>query len=88
MGNLFGGPALAAVDARAEQLPLEPLDRYWADIAVSWFDHAVATLHGWEDHPDRKGIGLVPFYNWRCDEDSTVSRPSVARMLPASAPTC
>ncbi len=81
LGNVFGGPGAAGLSAEAAQMPPDPVDRYWVDVALTWLEHAVTKLHEWEDEPSSRRVALEPFYSWRKDEDHEWRAEARARGL-------
>lgn len=69
MTSIFGAPAVAGLHARAATQPVNDPDRYWADVSVSWLEHAAQRLHEWQDEPGRRRLKIEPFYSWRRAED-------------------
>jgi len=71
MSNVFGGPGAAGLSADAAQMPTDTLETYWADVALTWLEHAAYKLHQWEDEPSARRLVVEPFYSWRRDEDAS-----------------
>ncbi len=84
MSCALGAPAVAALHVDARQEPVDALNGYWADVSLTWLEHAVRQLHEWEDKPHSRRIGLVPYSQWRRDEDDE-ARTSGQAALPALA---
>lgn len=68
----LGTPAVAALDARARYGSVTAAPSYWADVSLTWLEHVARRLHAWEDKPRSRRIDLVPYYQWRRDEDDAV----------------
>lgn len=69
MTCVFGAPAVAALHCDARRRSADAFDGYWADVSLTWLEHAVGRLHDWEDDPRVKRLPLQPYYSWRRDED-------------------
>lgn len=69
MACALGAPAAAALHIHARETPVEELDGYWADVSLTWLEHAVRQLHEWEDKPHSRRLALTPYFRWRRDED-------------------
>jgi hypothetical protein len=82
VGNYFGGPSLAALDARFGDLPLSDPEPYWQDVSRSYVEYIMAQLQVSIVRPRRSRI--IRFDEWRRDEDQ-LHRPRVA---PAAGCTC
>jgi hypothetical protein len=68
--NVFGGPGAAGLSAHAAHMPTDQLEPYWADVALTWLEHAANKLHQWEDEPSAGRLVVHPFHLWRRDEDA------------------
>jgi len=71
MSCALGAPAAAALHVGARHEPVDAAGGYWADVSLTWLEHASRRLHEWEDKPRSRSLGLVPYYRWRRDEDDT-----------------
>lgn len=45
-------------------------ERYWWDITTTYLDYVVDTLGQWRSHHRGKRVDLIPFHEWRRDEDA------------------
>ena len=71
----FGAPAIAGIDPRAAGLPADEFDWHWWDISSSWLEHAQRQLQRWLIDNRRHPLKVIPYYQWRRDED----RPHVPK---------
>lgn len=82
MSCALGAPAAAALHVAARHEPVDAADGYWADVSLTWLEHAARRLHEWEDRPQSRRLGLLPYYQWRRDEDDA-ARACVRAAPPA-----
>ena len=68
--NYLGGASGYAVDRRLRSLPFSEHERYWWDITTTYLDYVVDTLGQWRSHHRGKRVDLIPFHEWRRDEDA------------------
>lgn len=83
VGNYFGGPSLAALDARLSDLPLCDPEPYWQDVSRSYVEYIMTQLQLGMIRPDRSRI--IRFDEWRRDEDQ-LHRRSIAPATDFSCP--
>lgn len=77
MGNCFGPPAWAGLDARLADHELATFDHYWWEITRSYLDHVDAVLQDWRLAPTRRRpTELVAFHAWRREEDAAYFAPA------------
>jgi hypothetical protein len=69
MSCAVGAPAASPLHVDAQSKPVDVLNGYWADVSLTWLEHAVRQFHRWEDRPQSRQLDLVPYYQWRRDED-------------------
>lgn len=74
MAHCFGPPALAAFDPEAATKPVHRFDRYWWDVGCTYVEHASKVIGFWLVDDRRKPLDLIPFYEWRRDEDAEAMR--------------
>ena len=80
MSCALGAPAAAALYVDARRKPVDQLQGYWADVSLTWLEHAVRKLHRWEDTPRSRQLELVPYFRWRRDEDDAARASMQAAM--------
>jgi len=72
MGNAFGSPAWAGLDARQASGDLAAFDHYWWEVTRSYLEHVDTCLQDWRVAPARRRPSeLVHFYAWRQGEDAS-----------------
>lgn len=81
MTCVFGAPAVAALHCAACRQSADAFDGYWADISLTWFEHAVQQLHEWEDDPRRRRLPLAPYCSWRREDDDEHRACGTARAV-------
>ena len=83
VGNYFGGASLAAIDIRMNAYPLSEADPYWQEISRSYMEYAMAKLRLSLVQPGERRGELIPFHQWRREEDeeNRVRKP----LLPSPA---
>jgi|GEM_PF-3102863 len=67
--HYLGGPSGYALDPRLKGLPLSHHEHYWWDISTTYLDYVVDTLGQWRNNPKARRVELIPFFQWRRDED-------------------
>lgn len=76
MGNCFGTPAWAGLDARLAHGEMAAFDRYWWDVTHSYLEYVDAVLQDWRTAPtSRRHTKLTGFHDWRREEDSAHFTP-------------
>lgn len=68
-GNYLGGASGYALDPELSAVPLSDHEQYWWDIATTYLDYVIDTLGMWRSNPNIRGFELIPFHEWRRDED-------------------
>lgn len=89
-GNYLGGASGYAIDPGFRQLPFSHHDYYWWDISTTYLDYVVDTLGQWRNRPRVRRVELIPFHEWRRDEDEdyrTQTPPVVASTGLGSRPS-
>lgn len=77
MGNCFGAPAWAGLDARLRDQGLAAFDHYWWEVTRSYLEHVDTCLQDWRTAPNRRHpTELTCFHAWRKHEDTTNFTPA------------
>ena len=68
-GNYFGGAGGYAVSPQLKDVPVSAHDPYWWDISLTYLDYVVHQLSRGKWSSKRRNATLIPFDQWRRDED-------------------
>lgn len=85
-GNYFGGPSLAAIDAKMAGYPISELDPYWQDISQSYVEYVMAQLQLSVVRP--RGERMRYFHEWRKGENRRRPGHAAPRERPRLSAAC
>jgi hypothetical protein len=69
-------------------MPLTALDRYWWDVGRSYLEHASACVQRWLVADGHRDLAVLPYYQWRRDEDDVRFGRTPARHAPVPQHSC